>query len=374
MRYAVFSDIHANLQAWNAVLQDMRELEADVLVCLGDVIGYGPMPEEVLTAIRAETENFVIGNHDAAAVGVYINSDLFNPQAKEAIEWTREQLSEDSKQFLAGTPLTLETDEILFVHAEISEPSRFGYITDDHSASENLDSNEHFLTFVGHTHHPAIFARDEQGEINELSDQDCQLQEGHRYIVNVGSVGEPRDPDDVRARYVIYDTDTRELYFRRIEFDHGAYRRDLAASGLGVVPFFLKVLDHSTLVDQEALLSVDREMQTPVVWDPGNRASTDSAKRRLVTDGSLTEYTEKPKPKPLPSHSKRPLKKIAVLVVVLLIFVVSGIFWILQHNKRTRALASQSESSPSVVVEAPEPPSEPMVAMKVTPSPEPVER
>ncbi len=364
MRYAVFSDIHANLQAWNAVLRDMRELEADVLVCLGDVIGYGPMPEQVLTAIRAETQNFVIGNHDAAAVGVYIDSDLFNPHAKDAIDWTRKQLSEDSKQFLAETPLTLETDDILFVHAEISEPSRFGYIADNHSAAENLDSNDHFLTFVGHTHHPIIFVRDENGETNELSDEDCQLQEGHRYIVNVGSVGEPRDPNDVRARYVIYDTDTREIYFRRIEFDHEAYRRDLAASGLGVVPFFLKVLDHSILVDQEALLSVDREMQTPVVWEPGNHSSTALAKRRLVTGASLTEYAGKPKPKPLPSQSKSPVKKIAFLVVVLLIFIVSGIFWTLQHNKRSLAQASQSESAPSALVDSPESSSEPIVSIE----------
>lgn len=269
MRYAVFSDIHANLQAWNAVLEDMRELEADVLVCLGDVIGYGPMPEQVLTSVRAETQNFVIGNHDAAAVGVYIDSDLFNDHAKHAIEWTREQLSEDSKRFLAETPLTLETEDILFVHAEISEPSRFGYVTDIHSAAENLVSNDHFLTFVGHTHHPIIFARDPNGETHGLSDEDCQLQEGNRYIVNVGSVGEPRDPDDVRARYVIYDDDTREVFFRRIEFDHGAYRKDLAESGLGVVPFFLKVLDHSELVDQEAVRGVDEEMQTPSTWDSG---------------------------------------------------------------------------------------------------------
>ncbi|MBG7608502.1 MAG: metallophosphoesterase family protein, partial [Verrucomicrobia bacterium] len=374
MRYAVFSDIHANLQAWDAVIKDIRELEADVLVCLGDVIGYGPKPEQVLTAIRAVTQNFVIGNHDAAAVGVYINSDLFNPQAKEAIEWTSDQLSDESKSFLANTPLTLETEEILFVHAEISEPSRFGYIADIQSAAENLASNDHFLTFIGHTHHPIIFDLDPNGETQALPDEDGQLQEGHRYVVNVGSVGEPRNPDDARARYVIYDTETRELYFRRIAFDHGAYRNDLATSGLGVVPFFLRVLDHSALLDQEMLREVEQEMQTPAVWDPNTRSIDTNTKQLLDTGESQSANTEKPKPKPLPAQTKRKLSKVTALVILLLLLIIVGGVGIFQKYMRYKAQSQLADSPAIVPVEtSPElaPPPEPSVATKDKPSPEP---
>ena len=116
MRYAIFSDIHANLPAWNAVHQDMVELQADILVCLGDVVGYGPLPREVLSAIRGVTENFVLGNHDAAAVGI-MDPSLFNKNAEKVIRWTRDQLAPESLDFLNKTPLGIDTGDLLFVHA-----------------------------------------------------------------------------------------------------------------------------------------------------------------------------------------------------------------------------------------------------------------
>ena len=152
MRYAIFSDIHGNLEAWNRVLEDIRLLAADVLVCLGDVVGYGPKPDEVLTSSREATYNFVMGNHDAAAVGV-IDPSWFNPNARAVIEWTRGQLSEDSNEFLRNVPLTMESENIFFVHAEVEEPGRFGYIVNDPDAAQHFGSTDHFVTFVGHTHH-----------------------------------------------------------------------------------------------------------------------------------------------------------------------------------------------------------------------------
>ena len=146
MRYAVFSDIHANLPAWRAIRRDMQRLEADVLVCLGDVVGYGPRPQEVLDAVREATPNFVMGNHDAAAVGL-MDTKLFNRNAESIIKWPRTQLSADSKQFLRERPLTIEDDRLLFVHAEISEPGLFRYIDSEEEARVNLAENDHFITF-----------------------------------------------------------------------------------------------------------------------------------------------------------------------------------------------------------------------------------
>ncbi len=243
MRYAIVSDIHANLRAWDAVIADIRSQGADVIICLGDVVGYGPNPAEVLEAVRAETTHFVLGNHDAAAAGM-MDYSIFNEQARQAIEWTMTELSPEAKAFLASVPLAVEAGEILFVHAEIAEPGRFDYIDSEERAQENFAANEHFVTFVGHTHQPKIFEREVDGTVIELPDDTNALDHDKRYIVNVGSVGEPRNPDDLRARYVIYDSEPREVDFRRVEFDIVAYRADLESTNLVLRPYFLRVYEH----------------------------------------------------------------------------------------------------------------------------------
>ncbi|MFT6862138.1 MAG: putative phosphodiesterase [Akkermansiaceae bacterium] len=242
MRYAIVSDIHANIRAWDAVFVDLRSRGAEVIVCLGDVVGYGPKPAEVLEAVRSVTDHFVMGNHDAAAVGV-MDYSIFNKHARQAIAWTMTELSPEAKQFLASVPLAIEAGEIFFVHAEISEPGRFDYIDSVEIAEQNFAGNEHFVSFVGHTHLPKIFERADDGSVRELLDETRSLDPQRRYIVNVGSVGEPRNPDDLRARYVVYDSETREVDFRRVEFDIVAYREDLEATTLTLRPYFLKVYE-----------------------------------------------------------------------------------------------------------------------------------
>lgn len=253
MRYAIVSDIHANFPAWEAVLADFRECNIEEVVCLGDVVGYGPKPAEVLEAVRAVTGNFVMGNHDAAAVGM-MDYSIFNDHAREAIEWTMGQLDEAGKEFLSSVPLAIEAGDVLFVHAEIEEPGRFGYISDLEVAQRNLEAGKHFVTFIGHTHLPKVFEMDIFGEVTELTDGDITLDSDSRYIVNVGSVGEPRNPEDLRGRYVIYDTETQELEFRRVEFDIPAYRRDLEATTLSMRPFFLRTYEF-TVEGQEVVVS-----------------------------------------------------------------------------------------------------------------------
>lgn len=253
MRYAIVSDIHANFSAWEAVLADFRECKIEEVVCLGDVVGYGPKPAEVLEAVRAVTGNFVMGNHDAAAVGM-MDYSIFNDHAREAIEWTMGQLDEAGKEFLSSVPLAIEAGDILFVHAEIEEPGRFGYISDLEVAQRNLEAGKHFVTFIGHTHLPKVFEMDIFGEVTEFTDGDLTLDSDSRYIVNVGSVGEPRNPEDLRARYVIYDTETQELEFRRVEFDILAYRKDLEATTLSMRPFFLRTYEF-TVEGQEVVVS-----------------------------------------------------------------------------------------------------------------------
>ena len=158
MRYAVFSDVHANLIAWNAVRDDIGQREVDVLVCLGDLVGYGPRPMEVLAGIQAATPNILMGNHDAAAVGA-LDSSIFNDRARHSTEWTAQTLTEEARAFLADLPLAMESEGILFVHAEVCQPERFDYINDPIEAMTNFLGGEHRITFIGHTHYPKQIER-----------------------------------------------------------------------------------------------------------------------------------------------------------------------------------------------------------------------
>lgn len=242
MRYAIFSDVHANRQAWEAARADMERMEVDTLVCLGDVVGYGPMPLEVLTAVREATPNFVLGNHDAAACG-RLDDSIFNPRARTVIAWTRERLDEEAVRFLQGVPLQMDGTDIQFVHAEMMEPGEFGYVDGVGPAKLNLQAMTRPLGFIGHTHLPLAFTMPKKGgPVRQLPPIDFEIERGQRYLVNVGSVGEPRTTD-VRASYVVYDDAERRIYFRRVVFDVEAYKADLEATGLDICPYFVQVVD-----------------------------------------------------------------------------------------------------------------------------------
>lgn len=246
MRYAIFSDIHANRQAWGAALTDIRQAKVDKVVCLGDTVGYGPMPESVLNSVRKESDIMILGNHDAAAFGG-LDINIFNDDAKAAIEWTQQQLSKDSIAALRKLPLTAESENIFFTHAEIINPAGWGYISTLDDAKVNFAMSDHFVTFVGHTHQPTIFDQSlATGQIREHPDKNVSLIKTHRYIVNVGSVGDPRSPNDLRGRYVIYESDTRTVYFRKFTFDTDLYRTDRKAAQLKYTPYFIKMLDQET--------------------------------------------------------------------------------------------------------------------------------
>ena len=242
MRYAIFSDVHANRQAWEAVREDIIKQEADTLVCLGDVVGYGPRPLEVLAALRAVTANFVLGNHDAAACG-RLDPAIFNERARTVIEWTRQQLDEEALQFLMQVPLQMDGQDLCFVHAEIVEPGEFGYVEGISAAEVNLKAMTGSLGFIGHTHLPLAYTMPVRGgPVKQLPPHDFPVERGQRYIINVGSVGEPRTTD-VRASYVIYDDVACTVSYRRVAFDVEAYKADLAESDLDILPYFVQVVD-----------------------------------------------------------------------------------------------------------------------------------
>jgi len=213
VKYAVISDIHANLEALLSVLSDIDALRPGFVVCLGDIVGYGADPNACVDIIRERNIPSVMGNHDAAAAGVTEPCN-FNPAAREAALWTRNELTEENADFLAALPDSIETEHFLAVHGAISDPDK--YILDYGDAEpEFYLMGRHRLCFFGHTHVPA---------------RHKSLSGPERFLVNPGSVGQPRDGNP-RAAFLIYDTDTG-IEFRRAEYDIASAQEKIIESGL----------------------------------------------------------------------------------------------------------------------------------------------
>ena len=232
MRYALVSDIHSNKPAWKAVLADLSSMGAQRIVCLGDVVGYGPEPVAVLDSLYRHVDAFVMGNHDAVVCGK-LTPDRFNHQARFMIEWSTEQISRKGKEFLGSAALTLKGEGFVCVHGDLGQPGAFNYIVDADDTLPTWEAAETPLVFVGHTHRAGMFVRGTSGVPHPLPPDDFIVEDGKRYIVNVGSVGYPRDGDP-RASYCLYDTATRVVTFRRVPFDYEALRLAVREAGLDV--------------------------------------------------------------------------------------------------------------------------------------------
>ena len=230
MRCAIVSDIHANLQAWKAVLLDIGSSHVDRIICLGDIVGYGPNPADVLESVYKHAHHVVLGNHDAAVCGK-LDEGLFNDTAAEVVRWTRKQLNREARVFLNGLTLTLSGEDFRCSHGDFASPGAFHYVIDPADAMPSWNAVNEPLLFVGHSHDPAIFVLGQSGTPHRVAPQDFTLEDGKRFLVNVGSVGSPRD-GDARACYCIYDTEEKTVRWRRIPFDLDAYRASLAAAGM----------------------------------------------------------------------------------------------------------------------------------------------
>ena len=239
MRYAIVSDLHANLQAWKAVLLDIRSSRVDKIICLGDIIGYGPSPAELLQSVHRDVDHLVLGNHDAAVCGK-VDESLFNDTAAGIIRWTRGRLNRTAISFLASLPLTLDAGTFRCAHGDFSEPGAFQYVIDPEDALPSWRTVDNQLLFVGHSHDPCIFITGQSGTPHRIPPQDFVMEQEKRYIVNVGSVGQPRD-GEARASYCILDTNADAVYHRRIPFDLDAYRDAMESAGLPLEgSFFLQ--------------------------------------------------------------------------------------------------------------------------------------
>ena len=230
MRYGIFSDIHSNLEALDAIIEAYRKEKIDKYLCVGDVVGYAANPKECIEKIRMLAMITVAGNHDWASVSLF-STDYFNPLAKEAVFWTQRNLDEGGRYFLEHLMLIYKNEDLTMVHGTLDEPGDFNYMTDGYIASKTFELLETDICFLGHTHVPGVFIKSKDGRIQYQEEINIYIKEDSKYIINVGSVGQPRDGNP-RAAYCIYDTDNKNVQIKRISYDLQATRKKIIAEGL----------------------------------------------------------------------------------------------------------------------------------------------
>ncbi len=230
MRWAIVSDIHANLEALEAVLADLDRERPEALVCLGDFVGYGASPNPCIERLRPRIEAAVAGNHDWASCG-RMRLGSFSGDAASAARWTATQLTPEHRDYLLGLPLTARWQGALLVHASPAFPDRWAYVLSVEDATEELAAFEEPLGFVGHSHYPGAFEQDERGAIHYTRAAEVAIRPGHRYLVTVPSVGQPRDGDP-RAGYLIVDPDQGLMRQVRVSYDVGGAMRRIHDAGL----------------------------------------------------------------------------------------------------------------------------------------------
>lgn len=233
MKALVVSDIHSNLPALLAVFRATRRKRIDLLICLGDLVGYGAHPNQVLEEIRRHRARKLIvrGNHDRIASGAG-GPEGFNQAARQAALWTRTRLTPGNRKFLARVPVgPLEVEGITLCHGSIVDEDEYLFSTG--AAAQSFEAMRGDLGLFGHTHLPSIFRRSPQGEVTGVmtAARLVRLDRKSRYLVNPGSVGQPRDRDP-RAGYALLDLEKRTLAFRRIEYDVAAAQRAIRNAGL----------------------------------------------------------------------------------------------------------------------------------------------
>ncbi|MDQ6621991.1 MAG: metallophosphatase family protein [Verrucomicrobiota bacterium] len=228
MRFAIFSDLHANLEATEAVLADMREQECTHYVCLGDLVGYNANPRECIELVRALDCPVVKGNHDEQACLTTSSRD-FNDLAERAIDWTRAALTAEDKAWLAELRLTRQVRDFTIVHATLDTPNEWGYVFNNLDAVTSFTYQHTTVCFFGHTHVAGAFVRD--GGVKRIKTERLIIEPGKKYFINTGSVGQPRDGDP-RAAYCIYDTEQEVVEQRRIRYDLPAAQRKIIQAGL----------------------------------------------------------------------------------------------------------------------------------------------
>jgi len=229
-RIGLISDIHGNLPALERVVAALKQEGVDGVISCGDLVGYGPWPREVIELVRRLGWKSVQGNHDAATCGT-LPTGHFNYLARRAIEWGQARLSPDDVSFLAGLPQTVTVEGMTVVHGSLRGPL-WEYILDSWTAGESFRRLAGKIALFGHSHIQGGFV-EESGKVRPIDPriEELPLRPENRYLINPGSVGQPRDGDP-RAAYAIIDLEERKVIYRRISYDISATQREIERVGL----------------------------------------------------------------------------------------------------------------------------------------------
>ncbi|MFC1576439.1 metallophosphoesterase family protein [Candidatus Omnitrophota bacterium] len=233
MRYAIISDIHANLEALEAAARAISRDKIDEFLSVGDIVGYGADPAACIKRVKSLTSVFVCGNHDAAASGA-IDTESFNDAARQAVLWTQKKLNGENEAFLRNLELVHKNNYLTLVHGTLQEPGAFHYMFDHEAAKRTFELMDTPVCFIGHSHAPGIFTY-KNGTVNYFYKSKVKLEKDEKLIVNVGSIGQPRDGDP-RLCYAIYDVDENSVELKRHTYNIEKAQKKILDAGL---PTFL---------------------------------------------------------------------------------------------------------------------------------------
>jgi len=234
LRLAVFADIHANRQAFEACLDSARARGAEQIICLGDIVGYGADPEWAVDTVMDLVNAGAVavrGNHDNA---IGTSAESMNAEAQAAIEWTRGRLSAPQRRFLAELPLELTEEDRLYVHSDASSPARWRYVQDAADAGRSIIATPAQISFCGHIHRPALYSMSVTAKMTSfvpIAGVPVQLLQGRRWLAVLGSVGQPRDGNPA-ACFAMFDTAKREITYYRAPYDVAAAAKKIRENGL----------------------------------------------------------------------------------------------------------------------------------------------
>jgi diadenosine tetraphosphatase ApaH/serine/threonine PP2A family protein phosphatase len=230
MKVALLSDIHSNLEAFQAVSESVAAQQADEIIFLGDIVGYGANPNECIAMLRNLTDCCIAGNHDFAAVNK-TDVKYFNTHAREAVAWTKKVLTGENARFLSTLPLHGSRDGFFYVHSTPMHPQLWDYIFLLSEAGVSFNSFKEPHCFVGHSHYATIFIQEQGGVLSETENAAINFKDDCRYIINIGSVGQPRDGIPL-ASYGLYDTETGKYRLIRVEYDIAVAQQKILDAGL----------------------------------------------------------------------------------------------------------------------------------------------
>ena len=228
MRYGILSDIHANLEALTSVVDDAESRGVDRYLCLGDVVGYNANPDECIGVIRDLGCQVVMGNHDFYTISEKM-PEVVNDRAKKSIEWTKANITKQSLDWLKQLPMERRVGGFELVHASMNDSSEWNYVVNSIDAILHFHFQKTPLCFYGHTHSPMFFSTNERKTFKPVDLY--ELKDDAQYMVNVGSVGQPRG-DDKRAQYVIYDTRKKTIEYHKVDYDVESACNKIREAGL----------------------------------------------------------------------------------------------------------------------------------------------